>query len=194
MYRARVSLSWLDGSTFRQLAVSDWYYTTTRGPDPKSIVRTDMILRGMKEFSESEKGFVGENGTVDIDGTRYGADIGELWCSEFYAWTGSTYLNGISGLSSVRRLTNYFAEHNSWLAASEIAEKARRGDYLSMDTDLDGEPNHSGMFLAYEVDNGVEYVWTLEGNSGNKVKVHRRPLDNVIFGLGHIKNTQFDIE
>lgn len=188
MYRARVKL--YSGS--KLLYTTPFYYTTTLGGDPKSLVRNRMILRGLKEFSDSEHGLVGQNGTVAVDGTRYGADKGELWCSEFYAWTGVGSLKGVNGLASVKRLTKYFRDHSGLMPASKIAEVARRGDYLSLDTDQNGDANHSAMFLAVEFDEdaGQNFVWTLEGNYGNKIKVVRRPLDKVFVNLGHIMATQ----
>lgn len=41
------------------------------------------------------------------------------------------------------------------------------------------------MFLAYDAHTGK--VWTLEGNSGNQVKVKSRALDEVFTGVGYIK-------
>lgn len=192
MYRARIIIQREEGPQIIDMVTSPWYYTTTAGNDPKSIIRTRMILKGLKEFYDSERGLVGANGTVDVDGTRYGADPGELWCSEFYAWTAKGNLKNVDGLTSVKRITKYFTDHNGMMPASDIPEKARRGDYLSMDTDLNGDANHSGMFLAHEIDRtGQAFVWTLEGNSGNKVKVNRRPYDAVFIGLGHIMHSQY---
>lgn len=192
MYRARINLYKSDASSYIKLYTTPFYYTTTTGPDPKSLIRTRMILRGLKEFSDSERGYVGANGTMSKDGTRYGADPGELWCSEFYAWVADSFLKGIKGAASVKKIKAYFSKHSGlWGNSTADFEKARRGDYLSMDTDLNGDANHSGMFLALDRDDEGLFVWTLEGNSGNKIRVHRRPYDRVFVDIGHIMHSMY---
>lgn len=188
MYHARVNLYRPDGI---HLAQSDAYYTTTAGNDPKSIIRTRMVLKGLKEFYDSELGFVGQGGTVQVDGTRYGADVGEAWCSEFYSWVATGSLKNIAGIGHYAKLTEYFSTAGGFYNRSAVPTKARRGDYLSMDTDDVKGTNHSGMFLAYEKQpNGEEFVWTLEGNSGKKVRVNRRRFTNLFTGVGHIVHSQ----
>ena len=48
------------------------------------------------------------------------------------------------------------------------------------------------MFLAYEErPDGKKIVWTLEGNSGNRVRVQERAFETDFFtGLGHLKKAQ----
>lgn len=192
MYRARITVYRKEANGgFTALHTTPFYYTTTTGPDDKSIIRTAMVLKGLKEFSDSEKGYVGLNGTKFKDGTKYGADLGEKWCSEFYAWLAAPSLKGAAGLASVKKLTNYFTTHKGMEPASAIPEKARRGDYLSMDGDNSGAANHSGMFLAFDKDDEGDFVWTLEGNYGNQIKVNRRPFNKVFKGLGRIMHSQF---
>ncbi len=188
VYRARVSLYYGYGG---HIATSPFYYTTTTGPDTKSISRTRMILKGMKEFYDSELGLVGKGGTVAVDGTRYGADVGEAWCSEFYSWVANGSLKNILGIGHYAKMIEYFRSGGGLLHPTAIPTVARRGDYLAMDTDDTLGTNHSGMFLAYErLDNGQEFVWTLEGNSGKKVRVNRRPFDATFTMLGHIMHSQ----
>ncbi len=189
MYRAFLNLYNADGN---HLAQSDPYYTTTTGSDPKSIIRTRMVLKGLKEFWDSEQGFVGKNGTVAVDGTRYGADVGEAWCSEFYSWVASGNLKNFGGIGHFKDLMEKFRAAGGFYNRSAIPRTARRGDYLAMDTDDTLGTNHSGMFLAYEkMANGSEFVWTLEGNSGKKVRVNRRPFNDVFTALGHIVHSQY---
>jgi len=188
MYRALVNVYRADGV---HLAQSTPYYTTTTGNDPKSIVRTRMVLKGLMEFYESEQGFVGQGGTKFVDGTKYGADVGEAWCSEFYSWVATGSLKGIEGIGHFKDLVEYFRVGGGFYNSSAIPTIARRGDYLAMDTDDTQGINHSGMFLAYEkLADGQQFVWTLEGNSGKKVRVNRRPLNHVFMALGHIVHSQ----
>jgi hypothetical protein len=188
MYRAQVNLYRADGI---HLGQSSFYYTTTTGKDPKSISRTRMVLKGLKEFYDSELGLVGQGGTVAVDGTRYGADVGEAWCSEFYSWVATGSLKNISGIGHFAKLIELFRAAGGLLHPTAIPTVARRGDYLAMDTDDTLGTNHSGMFLAYEkLADGQEFVWTLEGNSGKKVRVNRRPFNSVFTALGHIMSSQ----
>ncbi len=189
MYLARVNLYHANGI---HVAQSSDYYTTTTGTDPKSIIRTRMVLKGLKEYYDSQQGLVGQGGTVAVDGTRYGADVGVAWCSEFYSWVATGSLKNIEGIGHFAVLMEYFRVGGAFYNRSGIPNIARRGDYVAMDTDDVLGTNHSGMFLAYEnLGGGQEFVWTLEGNSGKKVRVNRRAYNNVFTALGHIVSSQF---
>lgn len=189
MYRAFVNLYSAAGI---HLAQSTVYYTSTTGTDPKSIIRTRMLLKGLKELYDSDLGLVGAGGTQFVDGTKYGADVGEAWCSEFYSWVGTGSLKKIEGIGHYAKLIEYFRVGGGLHNRSAIPTVARRGDYLAMDTDDVLGTNHSGMFLAFEkMADGQEFVWTLEGNSGKKVRVNRRPFDATFTALGHIMNVHF---
>jgi hypothetical protein len=184
VYRAWVQFS--DASTSSDLgARTSWYYTTTDGTAPHAQRRTSILLRGFKEYGESQMGKVGYRGTEYKDGTKYGAKKGELWCSEFYAWVTKPYLEGIANRSSVSSLRRFFRQRNQYdRINTDVLTRARRGDYISMDTDNDKKKDHSGMFLAF--DPSANQVWLLEGNtSGNTVDVRHRPPSDVD-GLGHI--------
>jgi hypothetical protein len=218
VYRARVALyRKLPDNSFRKLGDPDpdhvwsaWYYTITDGTIPKTHTRALMVLKGFKELSESDNGQVGYLG-VERDGTRYGADEGEAWCSEFYAWVTETWLIGVSGQHYSGGLIDFFEEAGSYYPGSEIATRAAPGDYLPIDTNEDGEINHSAMFLAYDTSQASPQVWTLEGNYSNNVQVASRNFDHetrwhlvntglawvlvvydypVLAGLGYILNSQ----
>ena len=45
-----------------------------------------MGLNGLKQLGDQQMGRVGVNGSVDVDGTRYGARKGETWCDQFWTW------------------------------------------------------------------------------------------------------------
>lgn len=174
--------------TFDKLGpVSAKYYTTTDGEKEKSEVRTRILLKGFKEYDDSRRGRVGYLGSVAEDGTRYGANPDELWCSEFYSWVTKDFLKGMSTNDSVSKMADYFRGYSAYYGNGELAEKGRRGDYLALDTDDDGKKNHSGMFLAYEAASDGNFVWTIEGNVGNRVAVSRRKFDAGFVGLGHIE-------
>jgi hypothetical protein len=190
-YRARVTFfRRLDSGQFEQVGGrSDWYYTMTDGEIEKTQKRARMVWKGLAEYGASLDGEVGYRGTADVDGTRYGADSNELWCSEFYSWVTKAWLRGFSRFDTVEEAVDYFRGYDTYFAPSDVPQWAAPGDYLALDTNDDGRKNHSAMFLAYEREH--DRVWTLEGNSGNKVKVRKRGCD-LIIGLGHIARAQLE--
>ncbi len=186
-YRAQVTFLTRDGNGNYQpigpvLADSDWHYTITDGQGAEGRTRATIIERGFAEYRASNQGMVGYRGTVDPDGTRYGADRDEAWCTEFYVWVTKTNLRRMAGRDSWDEMIEYFRNARSFLPETQLATAAVPGDYLVMDTDGDGKKNHSGMFLAYEASH--DRAWTLEGNSGNAVKVAKRKTE--IRGIGHL--------
>jgi hypothetical protein len=126
-----------------------------------------------------------------VDGTRFGAPQNRAWCTEFYAWVAGAYLRGIGSQNDVGDMRDYFRSYDSWKDAYLIPEVAGPGDYLYLDTDVDGDGNHSGMFLAYDRSQDLPVVWSLEGNFGNRVRVVQRyadwiPVERVIRQFGYI--------
>ena len=145
---------------------TDWYYTTTDGDNELSNIRTKILLKGFYEYYLSEfLGYVGYLGVTYIDGTRYGGEKGEAWCSEFYSWTVNTQLSSIGHIANVADMITYFTGFNlleednldsvpGYLQDGEDL----RGDYLAING-----TTHSAMLLTYDAVLG-EY-WTLDGNS-----------------------------
>jgi hypothetical protein len=198
VYKARLRFYRLASNHYMQVGrESDWYYTTTTGYGELEAARTSILLRGFKELDESNRGRVGYRGTVNADGKRYGASGNEKWCSEFYVWVTKPYLNYEStffGLpTNVGGVILFFqmrsAYHSSAvLPLSGRSPIARRGDYMPVN-----DKGHSTMLLA--IDAGRSQVWTLEGNSGNRVKVNSRAIygtDGSPNGLGHITTSTLD--
>jgi hypothetical protein len=173
---------------------SDWYYTTTDGDGSISKARTKILLKGIKEYDESNRGRVGYRGTVKRDGTRYGASTNEKWCSEFYVWVTKPFLQytffGFTlSPTTVEGVVSFYELYGDYHAASEILTLGKRGDYMPADTDGDGSQNHSTMFLAVDYSSSPARVWTLEGNSGNRVVIRTRTTaSELMFGLGHIES------
>jgi len=79
VFKARVVFYYKtnDGNFERVDYGSSWYYTITDGNSEKTQTRARIVLKGLKEFSDSQNGLVGYRGTDDRDGTRYGADRNE---------------------------------------------------------------------------------------------------------------------
>jgi len=185
---------WAKGQIYAQAgADSVDYFTTTDGSSHLSQVRTDILLRGFKELHDSNRGLVGYMGTVKKDGTRYGAGSNELWCSEFYVWVTKPYVKYLELLSGypsyVDGVIAFFGRWWAYHDADEIVTLGERGDYMPSDSDGDGDKNHSTMLLAVDYSSAPSWAWTLEGNSGNQVKVELRPIEatpTVLRGLGHL--------
>jgi hypothetical protein len=188
VYRAQASIYVKDGVSYKKLVGYDnrqiYHTTTTDSSNKVSRARTKILLQGFKQYFNQLRGRVGRNGSVWPNGTHYGADRNEWWCSEFYAWTSSYALKNIKNKSSVNQLKDYFrqGDHYHRIHSMGDMDVARRADWIAMDTDLDGKKNHTAMFLARRSDGKIV---TLEGNTGNRVKVRYRDLDQ-IYGVGHI--------
>ena len=192
VFRARVVFYHkTDNGDFHRIGFGSWwYYTMTDGNSEKTKTRARIVLKGLKEYSDSQDGLVGYRGTEDRDGTRYGADRNEGFCTEFYVWVTKEWLHEVRGNSTWDEMVDHFKMFDSYYPPSEIQSRAAPGDYLPIDSDKDGKKNHSGMFLAY--DNTTGEVWTLEGNIGNKVVIMSRALDTEIKGLGYLTQSQLN--
>lgn len=190
VFRARVAFyRKTDAGEFRPIGSrSDWYYTMTNGAMDKTQKRARIVLKGLKEFSDSLNGLVGYRGREDVDGTRYGADRNEGYCTEFYVWVTKNWLPGVTGNDTWDDMIDFFRDNRSYYSPSEIPARAAPGDYLPIDSNDDGKKNHSGMFLAY--DTSTNRVWTLEGNAGNRVVVKKRALETEIKGLGYLLRSE----
>ena len=150
-------------------------------------------LAGLYEYYASEhQGLTGYRGVSYLDGTRYGGDKGEAWCSEFYSWAVNTQALHMGHRANISALRAYFDAYLSRVTSPSPGrlEKAQRGDYLALDTNDDDSTNHSAMFLAW--DEAIGAMWTLEGNTsglnhlgyqsrraGNETVVRYRDADQV---------------
>jgi hypothetical protein len=173
-------------TTYSPLGVaSEWYYSATKGSGLLEDARLDLLLDGFFQLSESDRGRIGYRGTAAPDGTRFYAGPKERWCSEFYTWLASAQFHQISIYSTVSGVWWWFVSEAQYHPGFEaIAEVGERADWIPVDTDGDGDANHSTMFLAY--DPSIGKVWTLEGNDGNYVSVRSRALGAPLQGVGHL--------
>jgi hypothetical protein len=190
-YRASPGKTLVNGkvvatTTYSPLGVaSEWYYSATKGSGLLEEARLDLLLDGFYQLSESDRGRIGYRGTAAPDGTRFHAAPRERWCSEFYAWLAGAQFYQISIHGTVAGVWWWFVSEAQYHPGFEaIAEVGERADWIPVDTDGDGEANHSTMFLAY--DPSTLKVWTLEGNDGNYVHVRTRSLNASLDGVGHL--------
>tara|TARA_B100000683_G_scaffold277019_1_gene333403 strand:+ start:3987 stop:5405 length:1419 start_codon:yes stop_codon:yes gene_type:complete len=173
VYRARVQFEkrWVfDTSTYTNVgAPSDWYYTTTTGYGKVNEARNQIVLKAFHQFYESNHhSIIGYQGSHNKDGIRYGADEGENWCAEFYAWVTQSILNGKGHSQYVSDLRAYFSGKRGEIlnpTNSQIQTRIKPGDFIGIATDK-SDPNkatHASLFLAY--DSHLDAVWTLDGNT-----------------------------
>ncbi|MBI2522393.1 MAG: putative metal-binding motif-containing protein [Bdellovibrio sp.] len=164
-----------------------WYYSTSNDTDYKtSKARTKILTRSFHQYFEQQRGRVGQEGSVDPNGTRYGADYYEAWCTEFYSWNAKVALYFIGSVSSTTSMAIYFWNHY-YKQETDILNKWARADWLALDTNDDGKKNHTGMVLAW--DSRENRFWTIEGNTGNRVGIKKREME-IISGLGHITSSK----
>lgn len=182
VYRLRFQL-FKDGNNGAEVEVSDespWYWAMTSGASKLDQARAGIVTLAITEWAT-----YGEFGRTKKNGTRYGADPEELWCSEYYSWVSGHYLTEMDGRSSVRSLTRYFSGYEALFPGSRIPEVGQPGDYLAM-----WGTRHSGMFLGYSQSKGKHHLHTIEGNTGSKIRFRRRSFDPEAFRLGHLLEAQ----
>ena len=164
-----------------------YYYTLTKSNSLKSSSeREKILLHGFTEYSYQEKGYIGQNGKLYLNGTRYYADKDEYWCTEFYAWLLDKGLPGVDAraITWIPNLVDFFGENYHEVSSPADLDGAKYGDFISM-----YGAGHTTMFLV-PTRRPNEY-WMLEGNNGNRVKITNVPFydsqgDQRIDGYGHI--------
>jgi hypothetical protein len=182
VYRLRFQL-FKDGNNGAEIEVSKkspWYWAMTSGSSEVDQARAGIVTLALTEWAT-----YGEFGRKKKNGTRYGADPEELWCSEYYSWVSGHYLTEMDGRSSARSLTRYFSNHEALYPGPSIPEVAQPGDYLAM-----WGTKHSGMFLGFIQAKGKPYIHTIEGNTGSKIRFRKRSFDPESFRLGHLVEAQ----
>ena len=167
---------------------------TTPRWEPLGKTRTQIVLRAFLERYYSENGYTGYRGSALPDGTRYGGELGERWCSEYYSYVIDKHLKGVGHRSNVSKVISYFKGKGGFIKITDplgYARSYRPGDYMAMDTNDDGKKNHSALFLAYDVAN--DRIWTVDGNTtgggrlaGNESAVRLRKPE-VVHGWGRIR-------
>jgi hypothetical protein len=105
----------------------------------------------------------------------------------------------------ISELVEYFEGRDCYTAVSnpsDFIDFACRGDFVALDTNGDGDRNHSAMILAHDISTGI--LWTLDGNTsgtsdwtysgyearrgGSEVFIRDRDPDEVT-GWGYVKSS-----
>lgn len=164
-------------------------------PDPTELAAHQIKVLN-KAQAEADLALCGLSATE-----RYVAEAGSAWCSEFARWvyiqagvmTDST--TALWGLTSWSRFQNFFTNKGKFLSRSQITptgstDLLMAGNYLLLDTNLDGVANHSALIVGVSAD--LKYIYTVEGNVSNCTKRLTRPfwvngvIDAKILGIGKI--------
>jgi hypothetical protein len=182
VYRLRFQLfeDGINGGEDKVSKKSPWYWAITSGASKVDQARAGIVTLAITEWATH-----GEFGRTFIDGTRYGAEPEELWCSEYYSWVSGHYLTEMNGRASVRSITRYFSDYEALYPGSRIPEVGQPGDYLAM-----WGTRHSGMFLGFRQSGGKSRLYTIEGNVFFKIKIKKRRHNPEDFRLGHLVEAQ----
>lgn len=107
------------------------------------------------------------------------------WCGCFLSWGAEQQRDTIDGappkFADVDKGMADFQESGKWRNPNDANNMPIPGDYVFFDWDRGSDPDHVGAVLC--VKDG--FLYTIEGNSGGRVAVHRYPLsDKRIVGYG----------
>ena len=147
-----------------------YYWTVTGGGSHEDKLRAKAVKIGLNEYGKQLKGQVGTYGTKWVNGTRYGAKKDEWWCSEFYGWVTKNVWPKVGGVDYVHQIKQRFGD-SDYRSVNNVRQLrgAKMGDFMST-----GGETHTTMFLGIRSDGLVQ---TLEGNRGNRVRVHKRRIN-----------------
>jgi hypothetical protein len=189
VYRSRVQFFYKSGVNYFSIGIkgpSVYYTTTTEVANAVSQARTGILLEAFRDYFYQRLGLLGKGGTVWPNGTRYGADLHEAWCTEFYSYASRLFLKDIHPTTNTAKMQTYFGSNFSRVYDIGDLGVARRADWLAIDWDGNGSKDHTAMFLGKHVDGSIV---TIEGNTGNTVGIKYRDV-SLIYGLGHITTSK----
>ena len=180
------------------------HYVITGGEAGNSLTdlerfRLKMGLNALIQLGDQKLGKVGVNGTVDEDGTRYGARKGGTWCDEFWTWLALEASDG-DGFNDINpdNVPGYFRNpkgDDRWKVYHEdpkqrVADDDNqffndgRGKWGTVFYDpIKGNPKYGSMgdmllgpshvFMLLSTDHVNNKIWTIDGNASNQVKIRR---------------------
>ena len=159
--------------------------------------RLKMGLNGLVQLGDQKLGKVGVNGSVDKDGTRYGARKGETWCDQFWTWLALEASDG-DGFTDINsnNVPAYFRDpkrDGTWEVFHEDRKQRVAGEDNQFFNDgrgkwgkvfydpIKGNPKYgslgdmllgsSHVFMLLASDHVNNKIYTLEGNVGNQVTI-----------------------
>ncbi|MAW08096.1 MAG: hypothetical protein CME61_07425 [Halobacteriovoraceae bacterium] len=166
--------------------------------------RLKMGLNGLVQLGDQQLGKVGVNGSVDKDGTRYGARKGETWCDQFWTWLAVEASDG-DGFNDINpdNVPGYFRNprgDDKWKVYHEDPKQRVADDDNQFFNDgrgkwgkvfydpIKGNPKYgslgdmllgpSHVFMLLSADPVNNYIYSLDGNISNQVKVRKLKVFN----------------
>ena len=161
---------------------------------------TDPRVRRMVEIALSQVGTREKNadgtygkGNFTEYGAWYGMD-GQPWCAMFVSWSADQagLLNSaVPKHASTSRGVAMYKEKGLY-APQKSGYVPREGDAIYFSTPSTGKMQHVGLVVAY--DHANKKVYTVEGNTGNAVRIRHYDADNPrIDGYGRNGGTSFGV-
>jgi len=161
---------------------------------------TDPRIRRMVEIALSQVGTREKNadgtygkGNFTEYGAWYGMD-GQPWCAMFVSWSADQaglLNNTIPKHASTSRGVAMYKERGLY-APQKSGYVPREGDAIYFSTPSTGQMQHVGLVVAY--DHANRKVYTVEGNTGNAVRIRHYDADNPrIDGYGRNGGTSFGV-
>lgn len=193
-----------DATSSESLLGSDQIGSNVEGENNKDARQKFlMILAGQYLSGEGNRGIILDNGysTGQYYSQWYSSNWSKdtPWCACFVSWALSEvekadFIDHPAGRSkwyaNVDRFAEYFTEINQWEhSADKVGDYTPvPGDLIFFDWNCDGDLQHVGVVLAVgntDKTDSKTYVYTIEGNTGNKVAVRKYLLsDSRIAGYG----------
>jgi hypothetical protein len=106
------------------------------------------------------------------------------WCATFTAWVYRENERGwpeISAPYTTRALVDHYRGQGAFIEGSDSGADIAPGDLIFFDWNGDGHAQHIGIVIGRD----EQFVYTVEGNSGDAVRIRKYPLDSPVI-LGYV--------
>ncbi|UOO37493.1 CHAP domain-containing protein [Oscillospiraceae bacterium CM] len=181
-------------------------FTSSVTANKYGIDTNALVEKALSQVGVSEKLVVDEDGKPILDsygkiqgtneniyGDWYGQN-GVYWCAQFIDWC--VYNSGISpdlipnkrsisdkgiNCASTGAYKNWYAEQGRYQDVTKDRTPPHEGDIV-----IFGEHTHIGIVLSYDEKTGI--VYTIEGNSGQQVKINKYNLKTTTYITGFCLN------
>lgn len=161
----------------------------------KEILQTQAKLEELVNIAIGEVGTaeIGKTNEVKYNDWYYGRTVKAPWCAVFVMWSmnKAQLLNGeclpiyeeikAKTFEGVVNVKNWYDENGRYYDAASGYEPKEGDLFIHLKKDGSGE-GHTGIVVAYDKDNNK--IYTIEGNSDNKVAINERDYNSYFDGFG----------